>query len=46
MGLLIYQINLFEVLELGHGLIYNAHNLQFLLLQLNKLGGNRGLLFV
>ena len=42
MGLLIYQITFFEVLELAHGLIYNAHNLQFLLLQLNKHWGNRG----
>ena len=33
MWLLIYQITLFKVLKLAHGLIYNA---QFLLLQLNE----------
>ena len=36
MWLLIYQIKLFQVLKLAHALIYNAHNLQLLLLQLNK----------
>ena len=42
MRLLIYQIALFDVFKLAHGLINNAHNMQFLLLKLAKHGLNRG----
>ena len=42
MRLLIYQIALFDVFKLAHGLINNAHNMQFLLLKLAKPGLNRG----
>ena len=40
---LICEITLFDVVKMSHGLMYNAHNIQLLLLQLNNLWGNRGI---